>query len=88
VIVTGEVRVIARRADGHDEEIARRGAGDYVGEMALLARAPRTATLIATGDVRALALSQKAFEGLLRERPETSLAVIRVLCARLAETQR
>ena len=87
VIVSGELRLIATRADGRDEEIARRGAGDYVGEMALLARAPRVATLIAVGDVRALALGQKEFEGLLRERPETSLAVIRVLCARLAELQ-
>jgi hypothetical protein len=88
VIVSGELRVLAKRADGRDEEIARRKVGDYVGEMALLARAPRVATLVAAGDVRALALGQKEFEGLLRERPETSLAVIRVLCSRLAENQR
>jgi CRP-like cAMP-binding protein len=43
------------------------------------------ASLAAAGEVRALCLDQKTFEGLVRERPEISLAVMRVLCARLKE---
>ncbi len=45
----------------------------------------RMASLEAIGDVRVLCLDQKQFEGILRGRPETSLAVMRVLCARLKE---
>jgi HEAT repeat protein len=86
VIVLGEVGVVSRSQPA-EVEIARRRPGDYVGEMAILTRQPRVATLIARGDVRVLCLGQKEFEGLLRERPETSLTVIRVLCARLAEYQ-
>ncbi len=83
VLVSGEVRV---SVDG--AEVARRKSGDVVGEMAIISQEPRMASLIAAGDVRALSLDRKSFEGLLRERPDVSLAVMRVLCARLAEATR
>lgn len=81
VIVSGEVRVLVEGS----REIARRKAGEYVGEMSILSREPRIATLVAEGEVRTLCIGQAQFEGILRERPETSLAVIRVLCERLKE---
>ena len=84
IIVSGEVRVCASE-NGTELEIARRQAGDYVGEMAVLSREPRMASLIAVGDVRALCIDQKSFEGLLRERPDVSLSVIQVLNQRLKE---
>jgi CRP-like cAMP-binding protein len=80
VIVSGEVSVKAG-----EKEVARRKTGDVVGEMAIISREPRIASLVALGDVRTLCLDRQRFEGLLRERPETSLAVMRVLCARLKE---
>ena len=46
---------------------------------------PSIATLITDGEVRALRIGQKEFEGILRERPETSLALLRTLCQRLKE---
>ncbi len=85
VIVSGEVRVLSAPGDGKEVEVARRRTGDIVGEMAIISREPRMASLVAAGDVRALVIDQKQFEGLLRERPETCLAVMRVLCARLKE---
>jgi AAA family ATP:ADP antiporter len=87
IIVTGEVRVVVQRTDGATVEAVRRGVGEYVGEMAILTQESRIATLIAVGSVRALVIGQKAFERILRERPETGLAVIRELCARLRESE-
>jgi len=87
VIVSGEVRVVTSATRGKDVEVARRKPGEYVGEMAIISREPRMASLVAAGDLRTLCIDQKQFEGLLRERPETSLAVMRVLCARLKENQ-
>lgn len=84
VIVSGEVRV-CRSKDEQDVEVARRRAGEYVGEMSIINRAPRNATLIASGDVRALCIDQKSFEGLMRERPEVSLYIIQVLSKRINE---
>jgi HEAT repeat protein len=85
IIVSGEVRVLTAGGDGATVEVARRRPGEYVGEMALLSQEPRMASLAAAGDVRLLCIDQKSFESLLRERPEISLAVMRVLCARLKE---
>jgi HEAT repeat protein len=80
VIIAGEVRVCL-----NDVEVARRISGEYVGEMSIINRTPRSATLIASGDVRTLCIDQKNFEGLIRERPDVSLVIIQVLSKRLQE---
>jgi CRP-like cAMP-binding protein len=87
IIVSGEVRVTSHEGSRSAVELARRGPGEYVGEMAIISQEPRMASLIAHGDVRVLHIEQPQFEAILRERPETSLAVMRVLCARLKEVQ-
>ena len=84
IILAGEVRVLITK-DQKEVEVARRRAGEYVGEMALISREPRIATLTTAGNVRALCIDQKSFESLLRDRPDVSLAVIQVLCERLKE---
>jgi HEAT repeat protein len=84
VIVSGEVRVCIED-NGVETELARRRPGEYVGELSIINREPRNATLIAQGDVRALCIDQKTFEGLIRERPEVSLFIIQVLSKRLKE---
>ena len=87
IVVDGEVSVI--RVDpgtGSDTELARRRQGDVVGEMALITQQPRMASLVASGEVRTLRLGRAEFEGVLRERPDTALAVIRVLSLRLVES--
>jgi CRP/FNR family transcriptional regulator, cyclic AMP receptor protein len=80
VIVSGTVAVIV-----NGREVARTHRGDVVGEMALILDQPRMATLSAAGDVHLLTIGQREFAGILRERPETSLAVMRVLARRLEE---
>ncbi len=86
IVVSGEVRVLVA-AENQEEgrEVARRRSGEYVGEMDIISREPRTASLIAAGAVRALCIDQKQFESILRERPEISLTIMRVLCQRLKE---
>lgn len=87
VIISGKVRVTVNTNGDTDTELALRGAGEYVGEMAVISHRPRMARLVAAGDVRTLCIGQKQFEGILRERPETSLAVMRELCDRLRERE-
>ena len=87
IIVSGEVRVLTATGGGREVEVARRKPGEFVGEMAIISREPRIASLVAAGDARMLCIDQKSFESLLRERPEISLAVMRVLAARLKEVQ-
>ena len=84
IIVEGEVKVYT---EGTNEELAVRGPGEYVGEMSIISQEPRMASLRAAGDVRMPCIGQKEFEGIIRERPETSLAVMRELIVRLKEAQ-
>jgi CRP/FNR family transcriptional regulator, cyclic AMP receptor protein len=79
VLLDGTVRVV--RADG--ETIARRGAGEAVGEMSVITRAPHVATLVAEGDVRTLHIGYRDFEAMVHERPDSALAIMRVLAERL-----
>ncbi len=79
VIVDGDVDVIA---DGRT--LAVRGSGDVIGEMSVISSRPRVASLRAKSDVRVLEIHKPAFEAILRERPETALTLMRVLCERLA----
>jgi HEAT repeat protein len=87
IVVNGEVRVMVGEG-GDAREVARRTVGDYVGEMALIEGEPRMASLVCATEVRTLNLDRPRFERILRERPEASLALIRVLCDRLREPYR
>jgi HEAT repeat protein len=85
IIVSGAVRVV--RHDGA-MEIAQRGPGEVVGEMSLVSNEPRMATLIAVGDVRTVSLGRLEFQGIIRERPDVGLSVMKVLASRLTEAAR
>ena len=84
VVVSGDVRVLVDEGD-RVVEVARRGPGYIVGEMAVLTEEPRMAALVASGDVRTLSIDRARFQRILRERPDAALAVMRELCARLRD---
>jgi len=84
VIVEGNVQVV-RTIDGKDQIWAERGPGDFVGEMAIIESAPRSATLHTQSEVRVLAIDDETFKGILRERPNVSFAVLRSISRRLRE---
>ena len=86
IVVAGTVRVLRAEPPGPGAELARRETGEVVGEMALITQEPRMASLLASGDVRTLRVGRGEFEGVMRERPDTAIAVIRVLSQRLVES--
>jgi CRP/FNR family transcriptional regulator, cyclic AMP receptor protein len=78
VVVDGEVEVRRR-----GRRIARLGPGSYVGEISLLSRSPRTATVVATTDLHVLAIAGRDFVELLDAIPELWLKVARTLADRV-----
>ena len=78
VIVSGKARV-----ERGGREIAVLGVGDYFGELALLDKAPRNATITAVSPVEVFVLSQRAFRGLLAEVPTMSWKLMTGMARRL-----
>ena len=66
------------------ERINQLGDGDFFGEIALVSRSPRTATVTATSPVRALVITDRSFRRLLEGSPEIQLKVLEALAERLA----
>ena len=82
IVLEGEVEV--RQGD---RVIATRRPGDYVGEIALLDRRPRTATVVATTPVSVEVLSRSEFVSLLAEVPELSAQVMATMAQRLVDLE-
>lgn len=78
VIEQGEATV---SRDGR--ELARLGPGDVVGELALLDRAPSSATVTAVTDITAQVIPGNAFETLLDESPGFARKLLPMLARRL-----
>lgn len=80
VIVQGEVAVTKG-----DREVARLGAGDFFGELSLLDRGPRTATVTTLTDVEAIVLSAQEFDAFLEEVPSVARAILAGAARRMRE---
>jgi CRP-like cAMP-binding protein len=66
--------------------LATLGAGDFFGEIALVKRSRRTATVTAKRPLRFFVLSSAAFWGLLDHAPAVERKVLRTLAQRVYET--
>ena len=66
--------------------IATLGRNDIVGEIAILCEVPRTATVVAHGDVDALRVSKEGFFHLVTQFPQVGVEVMSALAAKLHRT--
>ena len=82
VIIEGEAAV---EADGRS--IATLGPGDYFGEIAVIDRSRRTASVIAVTSLRAIALDATSFRRLVRSDPDLAIAVMGQMAQRLSELE-
>ena len=86
VVINGEFEV--QKQSGQSLiKIDVRNPGDVVGEMALLSRAPRNATLTAKTDGEVLRIPQEAFEKLLSSSTTAAMAVLHWVMARLTQNE-
>jgi len=85
-VVRGRLRVSTRQADGVAHAVGEIGAGECVGEMALLSKAPRAATVKVVRDAELLRLPRSAFDRLVGAHPEAMLRLSRAIVGRLQRT--
>lgn len=79
VLVEGSVRVTRS-----EKKLSELGPGDWFGEIALLTKVPRTASVVATSAVRALVVTDRAFRQLVETMPSIAIKVLASLGDRLA----
>ena len=80
VIVDGKARVTRS-----GKEVATLGPGDFFGELALLDKAPRNATVTAETPLDVLVLEQRSFTALIAEVPSIARKLMIGMARRLNE---
>jgi diguanylate cyclase (GGDEF)-like protein len=90
VVLSGRVRVLedSDELPRGETVIAELGTGEIFGEMAGLLDRPRSATVVAIEQTRCLSLPAVDFIGVLRASPDFAVSLLRVLAARIHETDR
>ena len=79
VVESGELSI-----DQHGEEVATLGPGSSFGEIALIDRRPRTATVTAVTDVTAYGLPVFVFRPFVEARPQVAWKMLESMADRLA----
>ncbi len=87
-IIRGRVKVSMEGAGGREVVVQFPGPGELVGELATIARAPRSATLTAVGDVEAIALHADEFRRFISAYPRVASLLFDQVAALVAVADR
>lgn len=87
VIMDGEADILSQ-TDAGLSVVGTLHSNELVGELGVLTKAPRAATIRAKGQLRALRISDDLFLKLLGDNPEVALDVMRQLSAKLTLSHR
>jgi putative peptide zinc metalloprotease protein len=79
IIKAGQVEVSIQKEGGVTDIAARFSRGDYFGEIALIKKVPRTATIKALSDCSLLTLERKDFELLMAQKVDLGPKIDRLL---------
>ncbi|WP_406839400.1 Crp/Fnr family transcriptional regulator [Streptomyces sp. AHU1] len=86
VIISGRCRVLWHGENDRTTYLATRRGGELIGEMGLLDRGSRNATVTALTQTYIRWYGREAFEGLLAEHPGILRKVFMTVCTRLKES--
>jgi CRP/FNR family transcriptional regulator, cyclic AMP receptor protein len=79
VLIEGEAEV---RRNGR--KVRTLGDGDFFGEIALVTKRPRTATVVARTPVRVLVVTDRSFRRMIEDSPSMQTKVLQALAERLS----
>ncbi|MBI4297407.1 MAG: cyclic nucleotide-binding domain-containing protein [Chloroflexi bacterium] len=82
VIQSGKMEVV-REDEGKETRLSVLGSGDVFGEMALFDRQPRSATVRALGQARALTVDKKTFLRRVHEDPSLAFRILENMSKRI-----
>jgi CRP/FNR family transcriptional regulator len=82
VIVSGKADVIVKQPDGTTLVVNTLGPTDFFGELALLSKGPRTASVVASEDTESLVITRWEFISLAKSDGELATVVLEELAQR------
>lgn len=89
IVVNGRLRVVWTDPEGVETTLAELGAGEAVGEMAVISGEPRSATVYAARDTELARLSRASVDRVIERHPKAMLTTLTgCLVSRLRSTSR
>lgn len=87
-VVQGVLEVLKKSATGENVIIARLTRGSSIGEMALIDKSPRSATVVSRQPTTMLTLTSKGFDRLTEKSPTTGVKIIQKVARLLSLNMR
>ena len=84
VVQEGQVEVVVEQ-DSQEVLLAVRGAGQPIGEMEIIERQPRSATVRARGQARVLTVDKKSFLRRIHEDPSLAFYMMQTMSHRIRD---
>ncbi len=85
IIIDGEVEVLVP-VEGSEQSVAVLGKGEIFGELAVICDQTRSSAIAARSELEVLRLDRNVVLNLMREFPDISLEMVRILGGRLERT--
>ena len=86
VVLEGRLKVVKTTADAKEVVLAFLGAGDIIGEMAVLDGHPRSAGVVAMEPVEGVNIYRRDLIHILKRHPDALLGLLAAVCRRLRTT--
>lgn len=83
VILSGAVKVFISAEDGREAVLNHQTAGDYFGDLALIDKQPRVASVMTTEPSRFMIISREDFMACLSKNPEIAINLIKPMTSRM-----
>ena len=85
IVLAGKADILVDTLEGR-VKVATLGKGDIIGEIAILCDVPRTATVVAHGDLETLRVAKDGFFHLVTQFPQAGIEVMCALASKLHHT--
>jgi CRP/FNR family cyclic AMP-dependent transcriptional regulator len=83
VILSGSVKVFVSGEDGREAVLNHQQAGDYFGDLALIDKQPRVASVMTTEPSKFMIISREDFLACLSKNPEIAVNLIKPMTSRI-----
>ena len=88
LVVAGEAEVVARNASGVEQSMGLLSVGDFFGEISLLDRKPRVASVVALTPMTLMRLDRSGFDAFMRFSETARLDIGATAARRALATER